>query len=56
VQRLEERVECLTKQKRNSLAREKRAKKSCKEVVEELKGANFLNAELEGRLEAFKGT
>lgn len=52
---LEDRLTTAKKQTRNSQLREKRAKKSCKDYLNQLRELRLINEELEQKLEAFKG-
>jgi hypothetical protein len=47
--------EQLRKDVRNAKAREKRAKSTCKTLLEELHSKELLNTELQIKLEAYKG-
>lgn len=55
ISQLESQVEALRKELKNAKAREKRAKETTQSVLTELKEKNLINAELEVRLEAYKG-
>nr|XP_033490498.1 THAP domain-containing protein 6-like [Epinephelus lanceolatus] len=49
------RVESLEREKRNSMIRERRAKKNVDALLEDLREKNFINEELKDRLEFYSG-
>ena len=55
VTELQETTERLRKDARNAKLREKRAKKTCANLLEELTEKNLINMELEMQLRAYKG-
>lgn len=55
VEKLEARLEITQKQRRNALAREKRAKLKCKDYIRELEEKNLLSAELQDKLSIYQG-
>lgn len=49
------RVESLEREKRNSMVRERRAKKNVHALLEDLREKNLINEELKDRLECYSG-
>ena len=53
---LEERVDGLQKQVKNTAARERRLRLKCADLIKDMKEKNLINDELEQKLRVYKGT